>query len=79
MAFFGANSHVFIIRVRSERREIAGAPPEWRFWVEHLPTGDRQNVRDFGEVLGFIRVHVPGLTIGHSDESLSQREGPIDA
>jgi hypothetical protein len=81
MAFFGPNSHVFIIRVRSEPREIPGAPTEWRFWVEHLPSGDRQNLREFGDVLAFIRVHVPSLpvTVERVGDARPLREGPIDA
>ena len=43
--------HVFVIRARSEPREIPGAAPEWRFWIEHLPGGEQHYYRDFSEVL----------------------------
>ena len=45
--------HVFVIRARCEAREIPGAPPEWRFWIEHLPGGERHHYRDFAEVLAW--------------------------
>ena len=51
--------HVFVIRVRSEPREIPGAPPEWRFWIEHLPGGEQHHYRDFAGVLSFIAGYLP--------------------
>ena len=51
--------HVFVIRARSEPREIPGAVPEWRFWIEHLPGGERHYYRDFSDVLRFIGAHLP--------------------
>jgi hypothetical protein len=51
--------HVFVIRARREPREIAGAVPEWRFWIEHLPGGEQHYYREFSEVLGFIAGYLP--------------------
>lgn len=51
--------HVFVIRARAEPREIAGAPPEWRFWIEHLPGGEQHYFLDFAEVLRFIANFLP--------------------
>jgi hypothetical protein len=51
--------HVFVIRARCEPREIPGAAPEWRFWVEHLPGGEQHHYRDFAEVLRFIARYLP--------------------
>ena len=51
--------HVFVIRARCEPREIPGAPPEWRFWIEHLPGGEHHHYRDFAEVLRFIAEYLP--------------------
>ena len=51
--------HVFVIRARREPREIPGAPPEWRFWIEHLPGAERHHYRDFADVLAFIAGHLP--------------------
>jgi hypothetical protein len=51
--------HVFVIRARSDPREIPGAPREWRFWIEHLPGGPQRHLRDFAEVLSFIAGYLP--------------------
>jgi hypothetical protein len=51
--------HVFVIRARREPREIPGAPAEWRFWIEHLPGGERHYYRNFAEVLAFIAEYLP--------------------
>ena len=51
--------HVFVIRARKEPREIPGASPEWRFWIEHLPGGEQHYYRDFAEVLHFIAGYLP--------------------
>lgn len=51
--------HVFVIRARCEAREIPGAPPEWRFWIEHLPSGEQHHYRDFAELLSFIARYLP--------------------
>jgi hypothetical protein len=55
----GPDLHIFIIRARREPREIPGAPSEWRFWIEHHPSGARHYYRDFAEVLAFIAEHLP--------------------
>ena len=62
----GPDLHVFIIRARREPREIPGAPSEWRFWIEHHPTGAQQYFREFSEVLGFIAEHLPADAHEHS-------------
>ena len=51
--------HVFVIRARREPREIPGAAPRWRFWIEHLPGGEQHHYRDFEEVLAFIAGFLP--------------------
>jgi hypothetical protein len=52
---------VFIIRSRREPREIPGAPPEWRFWIEHHPGGEQRNFKDFVGVVEFITLYLPDL------------------
>jgi len=59
----GPDLHVFVIRARREPREIPAAPAEWRFWIEHHPSGARHYYRDFAEVLGFIAEHLPSDAI----------------
>jgi hypothetical protein len=59
MSMVEPHVHVFVIRARSEPREIPGAPPEWRFWIEHLPGGEQHYFREFTEVLRFIAGYLP--------------------
>lgn len=53
--------HVFIVRARQEPREIPGAPPERRFWIEHQPGGEQRNFKDFAGVLEFMLLYLPDL------------------
>jgi hypothetical protein len=53
--------HVFIIRARQEPREIPGAPPERRFWIEHQPGGEQRHFKDFIGVVDFIQHYLPDL------------------
>jgi hypothetical protein len=55
----GSDLHVFVIRARREPREIPGAAPEWRFWIEHHPSGTQHYYRDFADVLAFIAAFLP--------------------
>ena len=55
MTSFGRDTHVFIVRLWREPREIASAEPEWRGTVEHVPTGERRSVK---------RVHDVCMVIG---------------
>jgi hypothetical protein len=59
MSMVEPHVHVFVIRARSEPREIPGAAPEWRFWIEHLPGGEQHYYREFSEVLRFIAGYLP--------------------
>jgi hypothetical protein len=59
MSMVEPHVHVFVIRARCEPREIPGAPPEWRFWIEHLPGGEQHYYREFSEVLRFIAGYLP--------------------
>lgn len=63
MSLLEPDVHVFVIRARSEPRDQPGAPPEWRFWVEHLPGGERHHYRDFSEVLRFIAAYLPARAL----------------
>ena len=55
----GEHTCRFVIRARREPREIPGAAPEWRFWIEHLPGGEQHHYRAFAEVLHFIAGYLP--------------------
>jgi hypothetical protein len=52
---------VFIVRVWREPREIAGAPPEWRFLVEHVRSGSPRYFTRLDAAAAFIASQVPGL------------------
>ena len=51
MLLFEDNTHVFIVRIWLEPREIEGAEPERRGVIEHLPTGARRYIRDLKEII----------------------------
>lgn len=46
--------HAFLVRTWCEIGD-AGAPLEWRGFVEHLPTKDRRYFCDFADLCDFIR------------------------
>jgi len=46
--------HVFMVRIWRERREIEGAPPEWRGAIEHVASGERRYVKQVDEIVAFI-------------------------
>jgi len=48
------NTHVFIVRIWCERREIEGRMPTWRGMIEHVPSGERRYFKDLDEIHGFI-------------------------
>lgn len=55
----GPELHVFIIRARREPRERPDAPPCWKFWIEHQPSGQRHYFRTLDELLAFIDATLP--------------------
>lgn len=61
-----APSHSFIIRAWLEPREFQ-APPEWRWHVRHVQSGEEAYLRDLDGVLGFLR-SVSGKTVPLSRE-----------
>lgn len=54
MAAFEDNTHVFIVRIWLEPREVDGAIPAWRGMIEHVPSGTRRYVIEAAEILMFI-------------------------
>ncbi len=63
MATFEDNTHVFIVRIWSEPREIEDAPVEWRGVVEHLFSGDKHYLKDLAEIITFIAQHTEELQV----------------
>ena len=68
MNSFQADTHVFIVRIWYERREIAGAKPEWRGVIEHVSSGERRYMKDLEAISAFIAPYLNqtgvALTIG---------------
>ncbi len=62
---FEDNTHVFIVRVWLEPREIEGAPLEWRGSVEHVPSGNRCYVKELGEIAGFVAPYLKQMGVKH--------------
>ena len=54
MKLFEDNTHVFIIRIWFERREIEGAAELWRGVIEHVPGGRRCYVNDIDAISDFL-------------------------
>lgn len=52
--------HAFLLRLWVEPREVAGAPPRVRAWVQHLTTGEERNVGDAEELVLFVAERIPG-------------------
>jgi hypothetical protein len=63
MVLLGENTHVFIVRIWCEPREIEGAPPEWRGVIEHVFTGERCSVDNLSELRAFISKYVTGMDV----------------
>jgi hypothetical protein len=45
----------YIVRVWLERREVEGAPVEWRGSIEHVASGKTKYLTDLDEIAQFIR------------------------
>jgi len=78
MASFSENTHVFIVRIWREPREIAGAAPEWRGSIEQVPGGERRYVKDLDDIVAFIGSHAPGMglstkTTGRAKKAAEKR------
>ncbi|MBI2941779.1 MAG: hypothetical protein HYY04_15215 [Chloroflexi bacterium] len=43
----------FVVRLWLERRELAG-PPEWRFQVRHIQSGEQMHCRRLADLLAFV-------------------------
>lgn len=54
-------THVFIVRLWCEPREIEGASPEWRGVIEHVPTGRRHFFRHMDDIPAFIASFLHGV------------------
>lgn len=68
MTLFEDRTHVFIVRVWFEPREIEAAPAEWRGMIEHVPSGQRHYLNNLDDITAFIAPYLedPGVKPGLS-------------
>ena len=50
--------HAFIIRVWLERRELKGAPSEWRGMIQHVASGKRLYIKDLNQIKPFVHSYL---------------------
>jgi hypothetical protein len=62
MTSFEQDTHVFIVRIWREPREIEEAQAEWRGVVEHIPTGQRRYFKDMDEIKHFVQPYLLELS-----------------
>ena len=68
MAALEEYTHVFIVRIWREPREIEGAAPEWRGAVEHVASGERRYIKQLNEIEPVI-AHYLGESTPAPDKS----------
>jgi hypothetical protein len=63
MTSFEKHTHVFILRVWRESREVEGSAPEWRGMIEHVPSGERRYVQSLDSISAFILPYLIGMGV----------------
>jgi hypothetical protein len=63
MPLFEEHTHVFIVRIWREPREIEDASPEWRGVIEHVPDGKRRYLKDLAEIAAFIAPYLKEMGV----------------
>ncbi len=63
MAHFEDNTHVFIVRLWLEPREVEGATTEWRGVIEHVPSGEQRYFKDLHGMVDFARPYLEGMGV----------------
>ncbi len=58
MSLSKENTHVFVVRIWWEPREIEGAIPKWRGMIEHVPGDKRRYLEELDEIIAFISPYV---------------------
>jgi hypothetical protein len=72
MAALEERTHVFILRIWREAREIEGATSEWRATIEHVASGERRHARRLGEIEPILARYL-GQDTGMADRHGSVR------
>lgn len=52
------DTHVFVIRMWREPREMEGKQSEWRGVIEHVETRERRHVRALREITMFLATYI---------------------
>ncbi len=63
MTLFEDKTHVFMVRIWLERREIEGASTEWRGVIEHVTSGERQYLKDMDDITAFIAPYLEQMGV----------------
>lgn len=63
MTLSGDDTHVFIVRIWREPRELPGAQPVWRGSIEHLPTNARRYFVDLDDIVDFIAPYLETMGV----------------
>jgi hypothetical protein len=58
---FEGSTHVFVLRIWSEPREIDGAQPQWRAALENVATKERRYLKDPAEIAVFLEPYAAGI------------------
>ena len=54
MSLISEHTHVFVVRIWFEEREIEDAPPEWRGVIEHMSTQEKVYFRSLQKMIEFV-------------------------
>ncbi len=57
------STHVFVVRIWREDREIEGAAPQWRGSIEHVRDGQRRYVKTLSKVIEFIVPYLEAMGV----------------
>ena len=63
MSIAQKNTHVFIVRIWVEPREIEGANPEMRGVVEHMESGSKYYFKNLYELLFYLAPHLEEMGV----------------
>lgn len=55
--------HAFIVRIWREPREIPGATPKWRGWIEHVASKEHRAFEDLYSIVTFIEPYLMQLGV----------------
>ncbi len=69
MNLFEDQTAAFMLRIWVERRELAGAPVEWRGLIEHVTSGQRHYTKDLTTMLHFVKQYMVELGVDFRPEN----------